>query len=331
MVGGVAPKFVVRRVLGVGDRVRVGLVGRPVRRVSGTRVCRIGRLRSSIRVHGGRGGGIRRGGSDFPGRLVLRRPNVSCGGHVRSFWCHNRGTGSHHPDARVVSVARPVPASIFDRSPTLWCGRRRHIRPEGHRQVFGRSHWRSPDHPVSQPPRSQSSRSTLPDRRGPRFESDRKRVHHQSWHIVRSDRRPSAADTDRRSPIQDSPVCRPPSRGSPTRPDSFPPRAGQRSDGHESRPGCIGSTTTAPARTRPHPQRMEGWPGGRHDPEQHSITRDTRRSPPPPSPQWPASKSNRSDPDSTHRPRTSPGAEADPPASSPPEPVELQSNGEGQT
>ena len=195
--GAVAPRFAGRRVLGVGGRVRVGWVGRPVRRVSGTRVCRSRRFRSSIRVHARTGGGNRRGGSDCPDRLVLRRPNVSCGGRERSFWCHNRGTDTHHRDARVVSVARPVPSSIFDRSPTLSCGRRRCIPRSDHKTICGQSHWRSPDHPESQPPQSQKRRSGLRDRREPRFELGMRCSHHRWWYRVRPDRRPSAADTDR--------------------------------------------------------------------------------------------------------------------------------------
>ena len=77
---------------------------------------------------------------------------------------------------------------------------------------------------------------------------------------------------------------------------------------------------------RLHPPTMEGGLSSRHGPAPDSTNPNIQKSPLPQSPEWPASKSHRSDPNSTHRRQTSPEAKADPPTGGPPGPAEQQSN-----
>ena len=179
-------------------------MGGSVRRVSGIRVCRIGRLRSSIRVHARNGGGNHRGGSDCPDRLVLHRPNVACGGRGAILGTDIPATDSLRPDARAGDVTRPGSTVTCVRSPTLSCGHRQHIGGSDHRRDGGPSRWRGPDPLRSRPPRSSpDQRSMRRDRREPRFRLEPNRSHPRWWNRVRPDRRPSAVDTDRTVLIRD--------------------------------------------------------------------------------------------------------------------------------
>jgi hypothetical protein len=152
----------------------------------------------------------------------------------------------------------------------------------------------------------------LPDRRGPRSELGMRCSHHRWWHTVRADRRPTVADTGRRSPIRDWVGSDPPSPGSQIPPVPDRDRADPHPDVPGSHPGCIGSTTTAPAKLPTHHQCPVDEPDRQPDAKQHSTYRNTLRSPVLRTQQWPTWRWHRPDPDSTPQPQTSPVIEADP-------------------